>query len=132
MDESVRAEIAEDRKRAEGALDVVKRDLTATMPGEVNLRIESSEGGTHWVTDDAGTALGHTIETGDGEALLLVTVAGSAQTLVIDRTYLPWPECIAHKGFLLYPTIMSGTAVWECRTGGGHVVAPIGRLADGA
>ena len=127
MDGRVRAKLAEDRERAERALDVVKRDLTATLPDVVKLRIESSEGGTHWVTDDDGTALGETIETGDGEALLLVTVAGNVQMVVIEATFLPWPECIAHDG-VLDPTIKSGTAVWECRTGG-HVVAPIGRLA---
>jgi hypothetical protein len=123
------AEIAVDRERAERALDVVRRDLTASLPGVVNLRIESSEGGTHWVTDDDGSSFGEFIETGHGAALLLATVAGNAQTVVIDASGRLWPECTAHHSGL-DATIKSGHAVWECRLGG-HVI-PIGRLADGA
>jgi hypothetical protein len=120
-----KAKITEDRERAERALDLVRLDVIATLPDVVNLRIESSEGGSHWVTDDHGSSFGEFVETEDGEAPLLASVADNAQTVVFDVAGRAWPECSVHDG-VLYATIKSDTAVWECRTG--HVVAAIGRL----
>lgn len=128
MDETDRAEIANDRARAERALDVVRRDLAATLPEAVHLQIDSSEGGTMWVPDDAGSAFGETISARDGAVLLLARVADCAQTVVMDAAGRTWPECCAHQAGL-HVAIISDKAVWECRSGG-HVVAAIGDLPD--
>jgi hypothetical protein len=123
-------DIADERERVEQALDAVRRDLTETLPDVVNLRIESSEGGTMWVTDDEGSSFGEVLTGREGSSRLLAMVADCAQTVAMDAAGRTWPECIAHHAGL-HVTINSDQAEWECRVGG-HVVAPIGRLADRA
>ena len=59
---------------------------------------------------------------------LSVEVADFVQEEVMEDLHQVWPECRKHRTGL-HPSVTSNDAVWECRSDGGHVIAPIGSLS---
>ncbi|MEV4553418.1 hypothetical protein [Nonomuraea wenchangensis] len=57
----------------------------------------------------------------------LVLIADLAQEVIAEQEGRAWPTCPAHS-FGLHPAQVGGAALWTCRGGGGHAVAPIGEL----
>jgi len=61
-----------------------------------------------------------------GRPQALLEVAATVQDLLMQKYWMPWPECPRHQRALLAERGIP-TPVWACRTGP-HVVAPIGAL----
>ena len=59
---------------------------------------------------------------------LSVEVADFVQEDLMEDLHQVWPECGKHRTGL-HPSVISNDAVWECRSDGGHVIAPIGSLS---
>ncbi|MER6006318.1 hypothetical protein ABT120_47775 [Nonomuraea angiospora] len=61
----------------------------------------------------------------------LVLIADLAQAVIAEQEGKIWPTCPAHA-LGLHPKQAGGAALWTCKGGGGHAVAAIGKLENGA
>jgi hypothetical protein len=94
-----------------GALEV----LASPEPGD--RYYWASNGGLPWVLNN--------------ETELLVWLADEVQEATMERDQVNvfvWPVCAVHQ-LGGHAGIVDGEAVWSCNGGGGHVLAPIGKLS---
>jgi ABC-type branched-subunit amino acid transport system substrate-binding protein len=114
----------------EEALETVKADLRASgLPDAV--RLYSWEGSTNvgvdaWAANSTGGGIFP--EEGRDPVLALASVADDVQDAVMHSIWGAWPTCPVHR-LGVHADLHDGAAVWWCRSGGGHVVAPVGQLS---
>jgi hypothetical protein len=120
----------ERRALLERAVEVVQADVRATgLPGTVRLVFPDWTYNAFIETWDGETSATSGISASDcGDPVAaLVAAADDAQDALMHTLWGAWPVCPAHEQGL-HALEHDGTAVWWCGGGGGHVVAPVGRL----
>ena len=124
----------------QAALDVVNRDVLATLPGQdalVLMVVPSVDGDQVYVALPDGRWQGNSVESDEatGAADRLAVVAEAAQETVMELLWRAWPICPAHGiGMHLQPADPEDPPVWWCRGGRdgvSHSVAAVGGLMAG-
>ncbi|MFE7550094.1 hypothetical protein [Streptomyces gardneri] len=126
----------------EEALELVNRDLAATLPEQEPLRLtgfppwEEGEAEYVYVALANGESQGNCLEPGsaDSPALALAAVADAAQETVSELLWQAWPVCGEH-GIGMHPQEADGQVGWWCAGGKSarepaHVRAAVGALGS--
>jgi hypothetical protein len=106
------------------ALDVVAR---LDDPGSLEVLASPEPGGRYYWASNGPLAW---IVENDAE--LLVWLADEVQEATMERDQVNvfvWPVCTVHQ-LGGHAGLVDGEAVWSCNDGGGHLLAPIGKLSD--